>query len=262
MQTTVKRGRPSFNSTKFTSFNPNIIKICTGNDLDFDERMFIPNKTNREIDLLLSSDGGLMPAVNMMLTGGPGAGKTTVALDILSDLVKQGKNCLFISAEMDQIGYFKYCRRMPKIKNIPTLFLKDYISNCKEIMEHCLKSGYDVIVIDSVAEVLQMIKNEYKMTETLAETWLINLQDQVKKGNNSANVYTSFINIQQVTKSGDFAGSNRLKHMMDSYCNIKRDKDSTERTLAFDKNRDNDIVQNICFVIGEGGVRWMYEMTK
>ncbi len=57
-------------------------------------------------------------------------------------------------------------------------------------------------------------------------------------------------NIQQVTKAGDFAGSNRLKHMTEAMCHIDRIKGSDERKVYFSKNRDCDTESYIKYRIG------------
>ena len=93
-----KRGRPSLISNTIKSdFNPSLIKTFRGSDLTFGDAIFQPIKTGNEIDVILSTEGGLMPATNMILVGSPGSGKTTVALDMLADMVEQGFKCLFIS---------------------------------------------------------------------------------------------------------------------------------------------------------------------
>jgi len=140
--------------------------------------------------------------------------------------------------------------------------LKNYSENVKEALEHVFNEGYDVIAIDSIAEVLEMYKDAYRTTESAAEFWFLNLQDQHKKGGNSKNYYTTFINIQQMTKAGDFAGSNRLKHMVDAFCHVERSKDGLERSLYFSKNRDCDKDFKVFFSIYNGGVHYAYEMEK
>jgi predicted ATP-dependent serine protease len=107
-----------------------------------------------------------------------------------------------------------------------------------------------------------MYKDTYRTTESAAELWFLNLQSTVKKGENKAKKYTTFINIQQVTKAGDFAGSNRLKHMTDAMCHVKRIKDSTERKVYFSKNRDCDTDNAIMFRIGLNQVEYSFEPVE
>ena len=251
------RGRKAKQKTE-VMFNPNDVKLFRGSDLSFSDSLFKPFKTNTELDIILSTDGGLMPGVSMMFAGGPGSGKTTIVLDMLSRFTQQGYKSLFISGEMDEIGHYKYCKRMPQFGCVQTLFLKDYIDNVKEVIEYVFDQGYDVIGVDSIAEVLEMYKDQNGGTAKQAEIWYLKLQDKVKKGHNKCNYYTSFINIQQMTKSDEFLGSNRLKHMMEAYCAIERSKDGLERSMHFEKNRDCDKDFKIFFSIYKDGVHYAF----
>ena len=251
------RGRKAKQKTE-VMFNPNDVKLFRGSDLSFSDSLFKPFKTNTELDIILSTDGGLMPGVSIMFAGGPGSGKTTIVLDMLSRFTQQGYKSLFISGEMDEIGHYKYCKRMPQFGCVQTLFLKDYIDNVKEVIEYVFDQGYDVIGVDSIAEVLEMYKDQNGGTAKQAEIWYLKLQDKVKKGHNKGNYYTSFINIQQMTKSDEFLGSNRLKHMMEAYCAIERSKDGLERSMHFEKNRDCDKDFKIFFSIYKDGVHYAF----
>lgn len=258
------RGRPKGSTSKKSVqpqyvFDVTKLNIQTGGDLNFDPKIFVPIKTNRELDVILSTDGGLMPATNMIITGGPGSGKTTLVLDMLSDFTTNGKKCLFVSGEMDNIGYYKYCQRIPKFQNVPVIFLKEHASNIKEVIEYVFNQGWDVIAIDSIAEILEMYKDSQKCTMTAAENWLLSLQDRIKLGHNEGQYYTSIINIQQVTKSGDFVGSNRLKHMTDSMFEIQTDKERTFRSISFSKNRDGDKEFKVFFSFYGGEVSYSFE---
>ena len=218
--------------------------------------------TGREIDTILSTEGGLMPGTNMVLVGGPGSGKTTVALDWIASLTHKGFKCLYVSAEMDEIAHYKYCKRMPRLNCVKTLFLKNYADNPKEVLEYVFNEGYDVIVVDSIAEVIEMYRDAYRTTESAAEFWFLNLQDKMKKGENKTKYYTTFVNIQQVTKGGEFAGSNRIKHMTDAMAHIERSKDGLERSIFFSKNRDCDKDFKLFFSIWKDDVFYSYEMDK
>jgi DNA repair protein RadA/Sms len=249
------RGRKPKQMTH-TPFDANSIKLFRGSELQFSELLFRPMKTNTELDVILSTEGGLMPGTSIMIAGGPGSGKTTLVLDALAKFTKQGYKTLFISGEMDEIGHYKYCKRIPHFGCVQTLFLKNHMDNLKETIEYVFDLGYDVIAIDSIAEVIEMYKDTYRTTESAAELWFLNLQCIVKKGGNKLKKYTSFINIQQVTKAGDFAGSNRLKHMTEAMCHIDRIKGSDSRKVYFSKNRDCDTESYIKYRIGFSKVEY------
>ena len=251
LQIQKRRGRPAKEKTQtLINFDPTSIKLVRGSELTFDDSLFEPMPVGLHMDSILSTDGGLMPATSMVMVGGPGSGKSTLVLDMLAKLTRAGKKCLFISGEMDEIGHYKYCKRMPQFASVQTLFLKNYSDTIRETLEYVFKTGYDVIAVDSIAEVVEMYKDTYRTTESAAEGWFLNLQTSHKKGNNDARKYTAFINIQQVTKAGEFAGSNRLKHMTDAMCHITVTKGSDRRKVAFSKNRDCDISNHIEYRIG------------
>jgi predicted ATP-dependent serine protease len=258
---TGKRGRPKKEVVE-TMFDPSTIELKRGSDLKFSASLFKPMITDTHLDIILSTDGGVMPGTNMMIAGGPGSGKSTVVLDILAKLTKKGFKCLFVSGEMDEIAYYKYCKRLQGIDCIQTLFLKNNSDTVKPTLEYVFEQGYDIIAIDSVAEVLTMYKDAEKSTISKAETWLLDLQSKHKKGDNKGSYYTTFINIQQMTKGGDFVGSNKLKHMMEAYCYLERSKDGLERSLHFEKNRDCDKDFKVFFSIYNGTVSYSYEFVS
>ena len=130
------KGRPKKAQENQVVFDPKSVQIFKGSELNFNENVFRPMSTGTLMDTILSSQKGLMPAVNMIICGGPGSGKSTIVLDMLSKLASRGKKVLFVSGEMDEIGHFKYCRRMPNFKTVPTLFLKNYTETIRETMEY------------------------------------------------------------------------------------------------------------------------------
>ena len=249
-----KRGRPSKGTpttVAAASFDPSKIVTVRGSQMKFSNDIFKPLRSGTELDILLSADKGLMPGTNLLFVGGPGSGKTTVVMNTLSGFVEKGLKVLFVSGEMDELGFYKYCRRIPRFMKVETLFLKNYTDTMTQTLEYVFNKGYDVIAIDSWAEVVEMYKEQHGGTGKQAESWMIQLQDHHKKGSAKHNYCTSFINIQQLTKSGEFAGTMRSKHMTDAMAEITVDKEGIIRTIQFSKNRDNAIHQKLEFTISD-----------
>ena len=90
------KGRPKKNQVEVVEFDPKSVQIFKGSELNFNENVFRPMSTGTLMDSILSSQKGLMPAVNMIICGGPGSGKSTVVLDMLSKLASRGKKVLFV----------------------------------------------------------------------------------------------------------------------------------------------------------------------
>ena len=241
-----RKGRPS---TKNVTYTPSLIdfsKVTKLNNLDIDPKMMNTFKSGLKIDNLISHEGGIPAATNIMMIGDPGVGKTTVLLDVLSAAQNKGAKCLFISGEMGKKQMFKYTQRFPQFGNIETLFMQDYLEfNTKDVIEQVLNIGYDIVLIDSAAEVIDGVRDDNNWDRKMAEAWLVDVCTKNNKGENKTNAYTSFLLIQQVTKSGVFAGSNKLKHLVDAMGEMRREseRDGSGTFINFTKTR-NGLVDN------------------
>jgi len=228
---------------------------------EFSDDLFVPMATGKpHIDTLFTPQGGIPKATNYMVVGDPGIGKSTVTLDILSDLASNGFKVLFISAEMTRIDLFGYVRRYPKFGNVDTLFMGEYLDDIpKEVFEESLKPGYDIVLIDSFAEVLSSIKETSHMSTSGTEKFLIDTMLRHNLGGNESKANTSFLIIQQVTKGGVFVGSNRLKHNTTGMLEIRLDKEVELSYLMFTKNRRGQTNERLYFSLrSTGDVDYFY----
>ena len=75
------------------------------------------------------------------------------------------------------------------------------------------------------------------------------------KGKNKDKVYTTFVTILQLSKGGQFVGSNKLKHMTTSMMSLDWDgvENSGRRYMEFSKNRVGQVGKKLYFDL-EGGV--------
>jgi hypothetical protein len=230
---------------------PRKIELIKIDDLDYDDRIFIPMKTHDPIDYMFSSEGGIYPATNYMVIGDPGIGKSTQTLDILAKVTKAdpNKKVLFISGEMNQIDMYGYVKRYPAFGKIPTLFLCDYLDdNPKDVIEETLNQGWDIVLIDSFIEVQESVQSSNNLNRTQAEKWLIDMMVINNKGKNSEKRFTSFLAIQQVTKGGNFVGSNKLKHNTTGMIELRFSSEfSGDRYAKVTKNRRGFKYEKIYF---------------
>ena len=258
-----KRGRPAKAKQINSNFNVelNLVKM---QDVTFNDDLFIPIKTKTIVDSVLSTEGGLFPGTNTIIIGDPGVGKSTVMLDWIADMQKQGKKVLFISGEMNDIDMYGYVKRFPKFGSLPILFMQDYNDCPKQAVEQVLNQGYDIVLMDSWAEVTAMVKDQMGWARNKVESWLLDLLEKHNKAKNKANKNTAFICIQQMTKAGEFAGSNRIKHMTTAMAALRfdgRGRDA-ERYLEFEKNRRGSLGDKIYFSLHRGGcVDYSFELV-
>lgn len=221
---------------------------------EFPDDLFVPMATGKPVDLLFTNDGGIPKACNFMLIGDPGVGKSTVSLDILSDLALKGFKVLFISAEMTRIDLYGYVQRFPKFGEVDILFIGEYCeSNPKTVIEQVLLPGYDIVLIDSFAEVQEDIKEALKITTSGSEKWLIDLMVTHNLGNNTTKKNTTFIAIQQVTKGGVFVGSNKLKHNTTGMLELRVDSEGSSQFMVFSKNRRGSVGKRMFYSLSASG---------
>jgi DNA repair protein RadA/Sms len=228
----------------------------------FAEGLFDLMETEKSIDLLFTEEGGVPKACNFMMIGDPGAGKSTIALDILSDLHQNGHKVLFISAEMTRIDLHQYVQRFPKFGAIDVLFTGEYFdNNPKDVIEKILTPGYDVVLIDSFAQVQSDVKEGLSISTNAAEKWLTNTMLSHNSGANEAGKNTTFIVIQQVTKDGAQLGTNRLKHAMTGMIELRKDPESGLPFAFFSKNRRGATNKRMFYSLVEG-VNVRYDMKR
>lgn len=249
-----EQGLPPLDSTGIPMRNKEL-EIVKMKDQDFDPDLFIPMATGKVVDSLFTNDGGVPKATNYMVVGDPGVGKSTVTMDIVADLNEQGYKCLFISAEMTRIDLYQYVQRYPKFGDIDILFLGEYIDdNPKYVIEELLEIGYDLVLIDSFAEVQEAVKEVNKLSTAGAEKWLIDSMIKQNLGQNAENKHTTFLCIQQVTKGGNFVGSNKLKHNTTGMLEMRFDDESaTSSYLMFTKNRRGPVNKKMYFDLQSTG---------
>jgi len=252
VQTKRGRGRPKIQNVMPV---PSIIDF-TGIDklgnLEIDPRMMETMTSGMKMDQLMSHEGGIPCATNIMCIGDPGVGKTTILLDYLAGIQVAGRKCLFISGEMGKKQMFKYSQRFPQFQILKTLFVSDYTNyNTKDVIEQSLNMGWDLVLIDSIAEIISGVRDDNGWDRKMAESWLVDVCQQNNKGENDDNKFTSFLLIQQVTKGGVFVGSNALKHLVDAFMEMRREgaRAGGGSYMEFNKNRN-----------GQVGVRLPYEL--
>ena len=255
---TTKRGKGRPKKVQNVTYVPSVIdftQVTKLNKLDIDPKMMeqmvsgLPN-----VDKFISYEGGIPAASNIMVAGSPGVGKTTLLLDVLAGVTYRNNKTLFISGEMGQKQMFKYTQRFPQFGCITTLFMNDYLKyNTKDVIEQALNMGYDLVLIDSVAEIIEGVRDDNGWDRKMAENWLVQVCTSNNKGENKLNKYTSFLLIQQMTKGDDMVGSNKLKHLTDAALFLRREseRDGGGTYMMFEKNRN-----------GEVGLKMSYELSN
>lgn len=234
-----------------------IVRMC---DIKFDAALFENYMTQTVLDSLLCSYKGLPKGVNYMIIGDPGSGKTTIVLDLLANIMQHYPTVriLFVSAEMNEIDLAVYVQRFPKFQYINILFVEsdfqeDASTHNLAQIEEVLAEGWDIVAIDSFYELQGIIKEEERLKMRETENRLLSLVKKNNKGANKRRLNTTFLTIQQVTKTGNFIGSNRLKHSITAMMELRFDNPKnvySDRYVVFSKHRRGDV-----------GVKLFYDLS-
>ncbi len=230
-------------------------------NLRFSPDLFKNYLTGTVLDRLLCSYSGLPKGVNYMIIGDPGVGKTTIILDMLANIQLRNHNIriLFVSAEMNEIDLAVYVQRYPKFADIDILFIEsnaDDDSHNWSGLTEVIGRGWDIVAIDSFHELHGIVKEEENISTKKAESMLLALIKQQNKGMNARGVNTTFLTIQQVTKSGAFVGSNRLKHSITAMMELRLDNPKniySDRYITFSKHRRGDVGVKLYYSLSTQG---------
>ena len=236
-------------------------QIVKMRDVRFGVELFENYHSMTALDDLLCSYKGLPKGVNYMIIGDPGVGKTTVILDLIANITRhtKGARVLFISAEMNEIDLAIYVKRYPKFGNLDIMFVEaDFEGEKKHLqeIEEVLEKGWDIVAIDSFHELQSIIKEEEDISMRLAETKLLSLIKKHNKAENATSTNTTFLTIQQVTKKGSFAGTNRLKHMITAMMELRLDNPKnvySDRFVVFSKHRRGDVGVKLYYNLSSKG---------
>ena len=211
------------------------------NILDVKVPKQLRNKVKSGLDYIDCALGGegFTPSAVTFFTGTPGSGKTTMMLKLADALTKQGAVVMFNTAEESLYQVKLVCERL-SLRNgfvagqethIPTL-----LENCDKLREKWgNKNKPFFLIIDSLQCMNDGKYTNGHVNRASAERSLGMITNYCKEH------FVNAVVIGQVNKSGQMAGTNKLKHMVDAMMELsveEKDKDLEGcRVLQTTKNR-------------------------
>ena len=180
---------------------------------------------------------GFTPSSVCLFTGEPGAGKTTMMLKIADAITKKGGVALFNTAEESLYQTAMTAKRL-KLRNGfkcgNTNDIVDLIKKARSIIDANPGKQF-FLIVDSLQCMDDGKYSSGMLTSGTAVRSLQLITDFCKETNSVG------IIINQVNKQGKMAGSNKLKHMVDSHMHLgieRKDEDLMGcRILEVQKNR-------------------------
>lgn len=189
-------------------------------------------------DAVLGGEG-FTPSMVTLFTGMPGAGKTSMMLTLANSIQGHGGQVVFNTAEESLYQVKITCDRL-KLKHP---FMVGGEDNVVTLLKGCSKvrntPKYKDRPFFLIVDSLQCMNDGYfksgRITSATSERALQQLTNYAKE--HAINI----IIIGQVTKDGKMAGSNKIKHMVDSHIHLsveQKDEDLKGcRVLETKKNR-------------------------
>ena len=181
---------------------------------------------------------GMTPSTAMLLTGTPGAGKTTMCLQLADSITKAGNVCLFNTGEESLYQVRKVAKRI----GMQHGFIAGQDTKVADILNHAdqLRKAHKGKQVFLILDSLQTLDDgKYK-------DGAVNSMTQVRTTEMITNWCKEHfgigIIIGQVTKSGDFAGKQQVKHTVDVHGHLFIDEQKNsetygERLFEIQKNR-------------------------
>ena len=185
--------------------------------------------------------GGIVPGSFILVSGDPGIGKSTLLLQICTELSKQHSIIYFSSEESLSQVKLRFTRtqnkdlnpRLGKDDNLQLLF-SDQCS-LQSIIEICKEKKPTLIVIDSIQNIINSETDALPGTISQLKESAFRLM-RLAKENNIAIIATGHI-----TKEGTIAGPKLLEHMVDAVFYLQKEDQWQTRTLRSIKNRFGSI---------------------
>jgi len=207
------------------------------------------------LDRLFAGDGIIAGTVTLV-TGDPGAGKSTLMQSLGDSLTGKGHIAVYVTGEESVYQIRRVAKRL-RLKNG---FIVSHKTEAEEIIAHVERlrhkkenKGKKIFLIIDSLPCVRVHQEEGKRGRPLSEgkQAIVGLEMLTQYAKNN---WMPLFMIGHVTKSGQFAGQQKIKHVVDCHLHLAIDVDPDtgmeERILEMQKNR-----------FGSSGVAFVAEMT-
>ena len=197
----------------------------------------------QELDRVLG--GGLVSSSVVLLSGEPGIGKSTLLLQISSELGKTRK-VLYVSGEESK-GQIKIrAERLNIISD--SLYLLTEV-DIDSVISECERTKADVIIIDSIQTMSTQHLSSAPGSVTQVRECAMSLISYAKKSG------CSVFLVGHVNKEGGISGPKILEHMVDAVLYFEGERTNSYRIIRAIKNRFGSTNEIGVFEMGDKGLR-------
>ena len=211
------------------------------------------NKNDRLLTKIPEFDrvmgGGIVSDSITIMTAPPGAGKSTLCLQVCDKIVDLGKNVLYASGEESSSQIKGRAERLG-IKNTDKLLILDD-ANMDVIAENIKNKNIDFFILDSINSVYL---NEYLPSRAGNPSQILGCSELIRSICKQGSKPVSCIMIGQMTKEDELAGSRSLEHLVDTYLRLEGEREDSLRILQAVKNRFGNTDESGFFNMTEEGL--------
>lgn len=179
-----------------------------------------------ELDRVLG--GGIVDSEVILFAGAPGSGKSTLSLRLADNYAKMGHKVLYSSGEESKGQIALRATRMGVTSELIKVTNE---TSLEVLLGHIEEEEPKLLIVDSL--------------QTLASSEIPGSVGSISQSKEAANVLTriaktkgiAMILVNQILKSGDFAGSEGVLHIVDCGLMLESDSESPLKFLRALKNR-------------------------
>jgi DNA repair protein RadA/Sms len=197
---------------------------------------------NEELDRVLG--GGLVQGSVILLGGDPGVGKSTLLLQVASDISAQ-RRVLYVSGE-ESVHQLKLRATRLGVRQESLYVLAE--NGVESILARCEALQPDVLVIDSIQTMVSADSASAPGSVSQVRQSAASIIRYAKTSG------TSVFLVGHVTKEGNLAGPRVLEHMVDTVLNFEGDRQHEYRLLRAAKNRFGSVNELGVFEMRQKGI--------
>jgi DNA repair protein RadA/Sms len=201
-----------------------------------------------ELDRVLG--GGLVGGEVVLISGEPGVGKSTILLQVALNLVKEGKEILYVCGEESPSQLYSRLDRVnngKSSKKYDNLFVTDS-TDVDEIAILIESKGFDLVIVDSIQSVSSESSRGFVGSVSQVRVSGTVLTRTAKQ------TATPIFIVGQINKMGNVAGPKILEHIVDAVLYIEGEQFNQYRVVRGMKNRYGSTNEIGVFEMGSSGL--------
>jgi len=192
------------------------------------------------MNVLFAGDG-MIPSTAALITGLPGAGKTTLMIQVADSITRTGNVCLYNTGEESLYQVRRVTKRLGLSKHAGGGFIPSYHRNVDDITAHMdrLRKKYPGKQIFLVQDSLQCLEPSRidpdtgkKMRGRPKQGLAAQVAACAQLTQYVKDTFSILLLIGQVTKNGTFAGKQQIKHIIDCHLHLGLDTDKKSESYG------------------------------